>query len=75
MFKEYKHYDALGLAELVKSGEVSAREVLDAAIYQANQVNPKLNAIIHRFDERAYLAAQHGLPQGAFTGVPYLLKD
>jgi len=75
MFKEYTQYDALGLAELVNSGQVSAKELLDAAVNQANKLNPKLNAIIHRFDERAYDAAQAGLPKGAFTGVPYLLKD
>ena len=75
MFKEYTQYDALGLAALVQSGDVSAKELLDAAVHQANKLNPKLNAIIHRFDERAYTAAQAGLPTGAFTGVPYLLKD
>lgn len=75
MFKEYTQYDALGLAALVKSKQVSAKELLDAAINQANRLNPTLNAIIHRFDERAYQAAQAGLPTGAFTGVPYLLKD
>jgi amidase len=75
MFKEYTQYDALGLAALVKSKDVSAKELLDAAVDKANSLNPKLNAIIHRFDERAYEAAQAGLPAGAFTGVPYLLKD
>ncbi|WP_201527482.1 amidase [Psychrobacter frigidicola] len=75
MFKEYTQYDALGLAALVNSGQVSAKELLDAAVDTANRLNPKLNAIIHRFDERAYQAAQAGLPTGAFTGVPYLLKD
>ena len=75
MFKEYTQYDALGLAALVNVGEVSAKELLDAAVHQANTLNPKLNAIIHRFDERAYNAAQEGLPKGAFHGVPYLLKD
>ncbi|MDE0491869.1 amidase family protein [Psychrobacter sp. A3] len=75
MFKEYTQYDAIALAALVNAGEVSARELLDAAVYQANKLNPKLNAIIHRFDERAYHAAAQGLPAGAFTGVPYLLKD
>lgn len=75
MFKEYRHYDALGLAELIRSGDISAKEALDAAIYQANQLNPRLNAIIHRFDERAYNAVRDGLPDGPFTGVPYLLKD
>ena len=75
MFKEYTQYDALGLAKLVNAGEVSAKELLDSAVAQANKLNPKLNAIIHRFDERAYDMAQAGLPSGAFTGVPYLLKD
>ena len=75
MFKEYTQYDGLALAALVNSGEVSAKELLDAAVYQANKLNPKLNAIIHRFDERAYNAAQAGLPKGMFTGVPYLLND
>ncbi len=75
MFKEYTQFDALGLAELVNKGEVSAKELLDSAVARANKLNPKLNAIIHRFDERAYAAAQTGLPSGAFTGVPYLLKD
>ena len=75
MFKEYTQYDALGLAALVQSGDVSAKELLDAAVDRANQLNPSLNAIIHRFDERAYQEAQSGLPSGAFTGVPYLLKD
>ena len=75
MFKEYTQFDALGLAELVNTGEVSAKELLDSAVARANKLNPKLNAIIHRFDERAYAAAQMGLPSGAFTGVPYLLKD
>ena len=75
MFKEYTQYDALGLADLVSKGEVSAKELLDSAVARANKLNPKLNAIIHRFDERAYDQAQAGLPSGAFTGVPYLLKD
>ena len=75
MFKEYTQYDALALAALVNAGEVSAKELLDAAVNQANALNPKLNAIIHRFDERAYAAAEKGLPTGVFNGVPYLLKD
>lgn len=75
MFKEYTKYDGLGLAELIRNKEVSTEEVLAAAIAQANAINPKLNAIIHRFDERAIQAAQKGLPQGAFHGVPFLLKD
>lgn len=74
-FKEYRHYDAIGLAELIRNKDISAKEALDVAIYQANKLNPKLNAIIHRFDERAYHAIEAGLPDGIFKGVPYLLKD
>lgn len=75
MFKEYTNYDALGLAKLVKDKKVSPKELLEAAIYRANKVNPKLNAIIHRFDERAFHEINKGLPQGVFSGVPLLLKD
>lgn len=74
MFTEYTNYDAMGLAQLIKKGDVSAKEVLHAAINQANQLNPNLNAIIHRFDEKAFTQANH-LADGIFTGVPFLLKD
>ncbi|PIE36933.1 MAG: amidase [Gammaproteobacteria bacterium] len=74
MFKEYTQYDGLGLAELIQSGKVSAAEVLEAAIARADALNPKLNAIIHRFDQRARTQLRD-LPSGAFHGVPFLLKD
>jgi len=49
--------------------------VLDAAIARTEAVNPKINAVnLKMYDEaRARIAA--GLPQGPFTGVPFLLKD
>lgn len=75
MFKEYVQYDGLGLSQLVRKGDVSPKELLDAAIAKANELNPHLNAIIHRFDERAYNNIQNNLPQGPFHGVPFLLKD
>ena len=74
-FKEYANFDGLGLGDLVNRGEVSAEELLEAAIKQAQEVNPRLNAIIHRFDDRARRQIQEGLPEGPFKGVPFLLKD
>lgn len=74
-FSEYDRYDALGLAELVRAGEVSARDLLDEAIARREAVNPKLNAIVHNMDEQAYAAIDAGLPEGLFQGVPFLLKD
>ena len=52
---DYSSYDAVGLAELVRKREVSPAELLDAAIARADALNPKLNAIVSRFDERARL--------------------
>lgn len=72
---QYSNCDATALAALIRSGQVSAAEVLDVAIGLIEETNPSLNAVIHiLFDEaRAQLA---GLPEEApFAGVPLLLKD
>jgi amidase len=72
---EYASHDALGLAELVERGEVSPREVVDAAITAIEELDPKLNAVIHENFERARKEASDPLPDGPFRGVPFLLKD
>ena len=46
-FKEYWQYDAVGLAELIRSKEVSAVEVCESAIEQIDRFNPTLNAVVH----------------------------
>ena len=73
--KDYGERDALGLADLVRSGEVSAGELLDEAIAAVAERNPALNAVVtEMYDEaRAEIAA--GPPTGPFAGVPFLLKD
>ena len=67
--------DATEQAAMVARGEVSARELVDAAIQQAHTVNGDINAIIHPRFEKAQQEASGTLPQGAFTGVPLVLKD
>lgn len=74
-FTDYDQHDALGLADLVRQGAVSARDLLDEAIRRRDALNPQLNAVVHDMDELAYRAIEAGLPQGPFTGVPFLLKD
>ncbi len=78
MFKEYTKYDAIDLAELIRTKQVSAKEVLEAAIIKANDSSSTLNAIIHRFDQVAFDNIAN-LPSsdngGVFAGVPFLLKD
>ena len=67
--------DATAQAHLIASGEVSPREMVDAAIAQAEKVNGDINAIIHPRFDRARAEADGNLPQGPFTGVPMVLKD
>ena len=74
-FDEYRRHDATALAGLVAKGDVSAEEVLEAAIARAEQVNPAIHAIVHKQYARARSAVVAGLPSGPLKGVPYLLKD
>src|SRR5438552_1389514 len=75
MFKDYGAYDGLGLAALIKKGEVSASEVLDEAIARTEAIDPKINAVVVRHDDYARRQIASGLPPGPFAGVPFLLKD
>ncbi|MGI9432239.1 MAG: amidase, partial [Myxococcota bacterium] len=72
---EYADYDGLGLAELVRRGEVSAAELVEEAIARIERHDPSLNAIVHRAFESARAAAAGSLPEGPFRGVPFLIKD
>ena len=47
-FAEYDHYDAVGLADLVRKREASAAELLAEARHRCDLVNPRLNAVVHR---------------------------
>ncbi len=74
-FAAYERYDGLGLAGLVRGGEVKAEEMLEAAIERVDALNPALNAVVTRLYDQARAALAAGLPAGPFTGVPYALKD
>ena len=74
-FKEYGEYDAVGLAELVRKKEVTARELLDEAIARTAKVNPQINAVVVKHYDYAERQIERGLPDGPFSGVPFLLKD
>jgi amidase len=70
--------DATAQAELVRSGQVSAAELVTAAIERIEALNPVLNAVVTPVFERAAerAAAQaRAAPAGPFAGVPYLVKD
>jgi hypothetical protein len=74
-FREYGNYDGIGLAELVRSRQVSAGELLDEAIARTARVDPQVNAVVVKHFDYARRQIDNGLPDGPFTGVPFLLKD
>ncbi len=75
-FSEYVRYDGLGLAALVRRGEVHPQELLAAAIRRADETSQKLNTIVRRLDDRArQKAMQPYAPAARFPGVPFLVKS
>ncbi|HEX5616345.1 MAG TPA: amidase [Acidimicrobiia bacterium] len=68
--------DATAQADLVRSGDASPLELVDAAINRVEKLNGELNAVIHPLFERARTAATAtSLPDGPFRGVPAVVKD
>lgn len=67
--------DATEQAQLVAAGEVSADELLDAALAAVEAVNPRINAVVLMNEGAARRAIRDGLPDGPFRGVPFLIKD
>src|ERR1700743_1718865 len=74
-FAEYDRYDGLGLAHMVRRGDVSALELVDECIARIERHNPKLNAVVYKAYDEARAAAKGKLPDGPFKGVPFLIKD
>jgi amidase len=74
-FAEYDRYDALGLAELVRKGDVTPAELCEEAIERIERVNPQLNAVVRpMYDQGRETASKAGTDK-PFAGVPFLLKD
>jgi amidase len=72
---DFAALDATAQAELVRRKQVKPIELVEAAIARIERVNPQLNAVITPMFDLARKAAQGPLPDGPFTGVPFLLKD
>jgi len=73
--KEYASADATELASWIARGDVKAAEVLDAALRAIEALNPAANAVLQVLEDSARGTVQSGLPEGPFTGVPFLLKE
>ena len=72
---EYLSFDALGLAELIRTKQITPSELLEVSIELTEKIDPIINAVpIKHYD----LARQHAInhkDNGLFQGVPFLLKD
>ena len=68
---------ATELAEIVRTGELSARELVEASLERIGELNPVLNAFVDVDAERALAAADEVRPGDArpFAGVPIAIKN
>lgn len=82
---EYTQLDAIAMAELRRAGDVSASELLECALRQTDELNPRLNAIVYQDREHARAQAREidrhsqalATPDGSaqLAGVPFLIKE
>jgi amidase len=83
MIEELIEYDAMALGELVRKGEISPVELLETTVQKIEELNPKLNAVIHKIYDQARESAESwnsilktkNATEAVFCGVPFLLKD
>ena len=75
-WNEWAAHDALGLAALVRKGEVTPHELAAQAAAAVAKVNPALSAVVEVFDDVVKDPRADGMnPGGPFAGIPYLMKD
>src|ERR671938_2183314 len=68
---------ALDLAALVRTGEISSRELVEASLARIDALNPELNAFVDVFHDEALAAAGavHPGDERPFAGVPIAVKN
>jgi len=66
--------DAVGIAEAIAKGKISASEATQAAIQRAEKVNGVLNAIAFKSYDLA-ISQTKAKPEGDLAGVPTFIKD
>ena len=73
---EWAAHDAVGLAERVRKGDVSPAELAAQVAAGIALTDPAMSAVVEVFDDAVANPLVDGMnPDGAFAGVPYLMKD
>lgn len=75
-WNEWSKLDAIGLADLVRKGQITPREVAQQVALAIDALNPAINSIIEVFDDAVIDPMKDGTnPAGVFAGIPFLMKD
>ena len=76
------YQEATALAALIRTKQLSSREVVQAHLDRIEAVNPQINAVVTLMAEQALAGADaadravaSGAPLGALHGVPFSIKD
>ena len=72
---EYRHLDAIAIADLIRNGQISPAEAAQTALHVMQQWEPRLNAVVESYPDRATDTHSATLPDGPLRGVPFLVKD
>ncbi|MHC8508244.1 MAG: amidase [Rhodospirillales bacterium] len=72
---EYAARDGLGLAELVKKGDVTPKELAQTAAKAVEAVDGRIKAVVETYPDRIDDLDESALGAGPFQGVPFLIKD
>ena len=75
MIKEYDEYDAIGLADLIKKGEISAGEAVGSAIEKIEELDKKINSVVLKMYDHAKEKIDQTSKASPLFGVPFLIKD
>jgi amidase len=74
-FKDALLLDATAQAELIRKKEIQPIELIESSIENIEKLNPKLNAVVTTMYDQARNYARNTIPDGVFSGVPFLMKD
>jgi amidase len=75
-WSEWARHDGLALAERVRRGELTPKELAAQAVAAIAATDPQLSAVVEVFDDVVADPLKDGMdPDGPFAGVPYLMKD
>ena len=73
---EYSKCDGIALADMVRRGETSPKELVELFVEAVEKVNPQINAVIEIFADRIKAADDQAKAfEGPYAGVPFLMKD